>query len=717
MKYADKSHLFPEIQTRRIVPTLGQQTDLYVSPAGSDQNAGTEDRPFRTILHAVKQNQPGTTINVLPGRYTQTININNLHASEEKPLVIRSVEKHKAVIDNAIELSANKTDWQHHANGVFVATVDLPVKYLTEDGYWSYHYATLAELVRGYPEHSSKVPDWKRSIPRGWYYDEAAQKLYVQISDKAHPSEHILRVSSHTHGFDINNSSWIYIDGFTITHNSIAAVGMSDNTDNVRVTNNLMHHNGIGVTIRDNTCDNNLAYRNTIYATGVLDYDWTLVKHGNCLCKGFLFNAGRGNSIIQNHIFGLFDAIQVVSWHTQEGRNAYNPDSDILDNYIHDCLDDGLEPDGGGVNMRIVGNYMRNINMSGISLAPIDSGPVYVVRNVQINSGWTAFKFKVGGTPSNGVTHIYHNTSYGTQMAMCLPLFPPKGVEFKNKFIMNNVFAVTRYGIFNGHGNNVIDHNAYWKIDQPHTVPMFWANDQKEFVRYDQMQAFKRVSSSEQQGVVVDPLFVDANTDNLNLQTNSPLIDRALKIRGINDQYVGRGPDIGAVEYGQDLNQWSWVKPMDIPLGKGKQIKVVWKIKNGLKDKQAIKVSTKDNIEAFTIDYKGQSSWGYAAKPVTGKKLVDEQIEKVTLKIKGDGSDTTIGFFIMTDKDSFVHELPLANTDWQEVSIPLKRSAFKDINSEGTGELELSKIEYVGFYFKGNIKAAFSVKDVEPKLF
>lgn len=51
----------------------GKVANLYVSPAGSDQNDGSQGAPFRTISAASQQAQPGTTVHVAPGTYVGDI--------------------------------------------------------------------------------------------------------------------------------------------------------------------------------------------------------------------------------------------------------------------------------------------------------------------------------------------------------------------------------------------------------------------------------------------------------------------------------------------------------------------------------------------------------------------------------------------------------------------------------------------------------------------
>ncbi len=59
---------------------------------------------------------------------------------------------------------------------------------------------------------------------------------------------------------------------------------------------------------------------------------------------------------------------------------SFNRDCDILFNRLWQSGDDAIEADGGGVNMRISDNSIREC-FAGLSLAPIERGPVYVTRN------------------------------------------------------------------------------------------------------------------------------------------------------------------------------------------------------------------------------------------------------------------------------------------------------------------------------------------------
>jgi Right handed beta helix region len=47
--------------------------NLYVSPTGSDSNAGTAAKPFKTIQRAANMAKPSTTVHVAPGTYRENI--------------------------------------------------------------------------------------------------------------------------------------------------------------------------------------------------------------------------------------------------------------------------------------------------------------------------------------------------------------------------------------------------------------------------------------------------------------------------------------------------------------------------------------------------------------------------------------------------------------------------------------------------------------------
>ena len=57
-------------------------------------------------------------------------------------------------------------------------------------------------------------------------------------------------------------------------------------------------------------------------------------------------------------------------------------DSDIYHNYVRNSMDDGIEVEGGGLNVRVWGNYIDYASLSSIATTTVHYGPTYVFRNV-----------------------------------------------------------------------------------------------------------------------------------------------------------------------------------------------------------------------------------------------------------------------------------------------------------------------------------------------
>lgn len=99
--------------------------------------------------------------------------------------------------------------------------------------------------------------------------------------------------------------------------------------------------------------------------------------------------------------------------------NAYvtggpHRDTDYEGNTIAFGNDDGMELDGGQINVRSVRNLIR-WTFCGVSCAPNRAGPSYVVRNVIAlgdSRGQANFGLKMGGFefPEQGLSHLLHNT-------------------------------------------------------------------------------------------------------------------------------------------------------------------------------------------------------------------------------------------------------------------------------------------------------------------
>ena len=67
------------------------------TPGASDTNAGTEEKPFKTIPHAADVVRPGDTVFVMAGQYDERVKVRN-GGVEGRPITLRAMPRRSAVI-------------------------------------------------------------------------------------------------------------------------------------------------------------------------------------------------------------------------------------------------------------------------------------------------------------------------------------------------------------------------------------------------------------------------------------------------------------------------------------------------------------------------------------------------------------------------------------------------------------------------------------------
>jgi hypothetical protein len=207
-----------------------------------------------------------------------------------------------------------------------------------------------------------------------------------------------------------------------------------------------------------------------------------------------------------------------------------------------------METDGRCSNVRIWGNTFHDVLM-GISLAPVYTGPVYAIRNVIYRTGvgnndYTGSPFKFNsGYGTSGPMCLFHNTADAA-----LPgnngLYVKAPGTWAGIVGRNNVWAGTAFAVEN--------YNASQPIDLDYDD--LWNDNLGDLVRWDgtryaTLGAFTSGTGQEPHGLSVEPGFADVGSGDYSLSEESDLIDSGLAIPGINDDYVGAAPDIGAFEY------------------------------------------------------------------------------------------------------------------------------------------------------------------------
>ena len=99
------------------VPTMA--ADFHVSPAGSDRNPGTKEKPFKTIQKAADSMQDGDTCLIRKGTYRESIRPAN-SGKPGQPIVFRSLPGERPVIHGADPV----TDWTRDKKNTWKAPID-----------------------------------------------------------------------------------------------------------------------------------------------------------------------------------------------------------------------------------------------------------------------------------------------------------------------------------------------------------------------------------------------------------------------------------------------------------------------------------------------------------------------------------------------------------------------------------------------------------------
>ncbi|MFW6163807.1 MAG: hypothetical protein ACODAJ_13640, partial [Planctomycetota bacterium] len=247
-------------------------------------------------------------------------------------------------------------------------------------------------------------------------------------------------------------------------------------------------------------------------------------------------NVVRYNDLIGSETHWWNDAIE-----SSRNRNVTGGpyrDTDIYGNVLAFCNDDGVELDGGQINVRCWGNWIDKA-LCGVSCAPNRRGPSYVVGNLMTltgeERGVTGAGFKMGGDrfPDPGLSLLLHNTVYTTGAGLTSGHYGKGPTPMRTR---NNVF----FGPSPGRGRIRYRHRRGGDFDYDLLPP-------------GGVYGMSPVPEEwEAHGVVGRPDVRDEAARDFRLAEGSPGIDAGLRLPGLNDGFAGDGPDLGAFERGRD---------------------------------------------------------------------------------------------------------------------------------------------------------------------
>jgi len=300
---------------------------------------------------------------------------------------------------------------------------------------------------------------------------------------------------------------------------------------------------------------------------------------------------GQGHVVAFNRIMQFHDGVDIATYGNPDGApNAIQdrlPVSiDFYNNDISNAEDNCIESDGGAHNIRILRNRCFNQGHRALSVQPMFGGPVYFIRNIVYHAPeGGAVKFTAS---SSGIV-VYHNTFLAPVKPMLLAV---SNVHFRNNLILGKSETLETFAIESNTNYSDSDYNGFrpnegaefsfeWSTPPLSTRAIFPGEmgklgtqqqaqleaKSREQRRFKTLKEYSEATGQDRHSVMVDydvfqkvsppgadprTLYKPENFD-FQLRPGSAAVDVAVRITGVNDDFTGRAPDLGALEIGRPV--------------------------------------------------------------------------------------------------------------------------------------------------------------------
>jgi DNA-binding winged helix-turn-helix (wHTH) protein len=511
---------------------------LHVSPSGQDTNTGESiTAAVRTIQRAADLARPGDVVLIHPGVYRETVRVRT-SGTWIQPIVFRGAAP-GVILDGADERIAAGVSWEALEANIYAHDPGFQTSHVTTERGRLYKYDTLNDLRA-----------LRAGSPGGFFSDR--DRLYLKFADGTSPAAHTIHVGRLDRGFVAEDRSWIGFENLELRHFGGATDGVGillRQCTSCRVVQCRIHEvrragiwleGGERVRIEDNE----------LWDTSIFAWPWHNINQSSADNHGIYVTgtSPRGLILRRNRIRGTFDAIAPCG--NQPPQNGLTSETDVYDNDLSDLASDGIEAEPYCANLRLWNNRIT-ATMMAISTAPAGPGPTWAIRNVAYRFGaargrevWLASAFKINtfDKQATGPVFLYHNTFVSDVPSVDgIALLNPGQVAFVRA--RNNVIAGTRHALFSmnpipwdGDGNS---------LHSSSSLPLIqWLG-----TPYGSLEAFRAATGQERAGFSGPPRLADPAQGDFSPASGSPLIDRGVRLPGINDRFKGRAPDVGAIEF------------------------------------------------------------------------------------------------------------------------------------------------------------------------
>lgn len=587
----------------------GVQSQFYVSPAGSDNNLGTLQQPFKTIQKAADIMLAGETCFIMNGEYRETVSpVNN--GTSDNPIIFTNYNNERVVILGSDTVSA----WIPYQNGIYKVYVPDTISQLFVNKRRAY--------PARYPDYSGEdmynTSDWNpvTAEVNGDAFLQGMNKPenywvggYCKILTGSHWVAHIGKISDSDGDMvhcDERSSPWndynpgVYLGpGMGYIYKHLHAL---DKVNEWHWQNDTLYYfpeSGANIDTMK------IEARTRLYGFNCEEKSYIEIRNIHFVWASVSFNSSNscildGGSVWFPEPFFYYDNSWVrnmggganysIDHWDGKGIHVSGSNNTIKNCYVGYSWGDGISV--GGINNRIENCLVEHCNWSATDAGAI-SATGYghnligntlrtAARSIIVHRYCDSTNIKYNHLydcglmcDDLGLTYSYHTNGGGSEIAY--------------NWVHDNHASGTASGIYldNYDSNYVVHHNVVWNCayaihtNKPavnheiyNNTVWFSANAQwawgpagtqivnQQVVNNLSDKAWNVGTFFQTNLTTNSPMFADPENGDFRLLENSPAIDYGTYIPGITDGYIGTAPDAGAYEYGGE----DWVAGSDIEI-------------------------------------------------------------------------------------------------------------------------------------------------------
>ena len=560
---------YGEGQTRAEPQLQDTTTTYFVATDGDDANAGSRERPFKTIAQAFTVVKAGEAVVIRGGTYREgQLQFAN-NGREGHPIAVRAAEGERVIVDGTDAALESGASWTPAGDRIYTHP------YSGKTANACVEEIETGRVIRLFPVPNLKElqtrtlidmsdcqqggPFDRKGIDGAVYTDGTTAYLALP-----QPIERYrVRLPQQNRAIELSRKQHIQIDGLQFNHfgtgEQNTAIYLANSSD-VLIQNCQFHYNDCFIYVKGQ-CDR-LTIQDNEFRDAILDWPFGYMKCSSGVSGFFEGGAvnidarysGRGLVFRRNVIEGVFDGAHLTPWRED---NARTQETDFYENRLNGCLDDFVECDGFSRNTRIFNNVMDR-SLTGISVAQALDGPTFTLYNVIGNCGVVSaaqreenygYPFKTNGGEGaeigSGPLFFYHNTAYTSDSHSRALLV--KRPAWKKLVMRNNIWCGQQAGFELWHEQpSPID----WDYDD-----LFVSDTNAPLVVQAYRTKFPKLSDVRSRlkwlrhGINADPQFIDSGRGDYRLRDSSPCINAGVPLGGINRlSTLGTAPDLGAYE-------------------------------------------------------------------------------------------------------------------------------------------------------------------------